>query len=349
MKILTVFTGGTIGSSIFNGVADVAPDASEGLIRMYQNTGSEDITFDCAYPINILSENSTPDTLTVLCRYMLSIDYSRYDGVIVTHGSDTLSYTSALLGLLLSWVTIPVTVTAADFVLSLPYSNGRDNFKGCVDFIKGFYNGEHKNSGVFTVWKNSGENVKVYISTRINEADGYLDSFASWGGGEFGIIKDGKFVRTQSEINPDYTEPCQLLGFTKSKDITLTDSVLLLRSYPGLDYGSVSLDGKKAAVVILYHSATACTDGGKYSLLRFAERCDAENVGIYTACAKIPEYFYMTSNKMLAKNINSLYNINVCTAYAKVMLAYSLGTEVWKNNLFYESLPNRDSNKDKKG
>lgn len=337
MKILTVFTGGTIGSSIIGGVADVDGDTIDTLLNLYQN--NTDIEFDCISPFNILSENATCDTLSKICSFMLSADLEKYDGVIVTHGSDTLSFTSAALGLALSWVKIPVVITAADCVLTMPESNGRDNFKACVDFIKGFFNGEHSNCGVFTIWKNRGESIKVYISTRLNEADGYLDSFSSWGGEPFGIIENGHFKRFDSAINPITTKPCEKTIFLKNKEIDFKNDILLLQSYVGLDFNAIDISGKSAVLLKLYHSATACTDGDNTSFLKFAERCFKNGTDVYIFPAKNSQYIYKSAEELNSNAIIPMFNINTTSAYSKLLLAYAIGNkDIIVENLFYESL-----------
>lgn len=338
MKVLVVFTGGTIGSSVCGKTADVDRKMQNRLLDMYGNR--EGIDFVCESPLNILSENLTPQTLSYIANYMLSVDYGKYDGVIVTHGSDTLAYTSALLGTILSWVKKPVVITAADYVLDCPQSNGIDNFRASVDFI----NGSHGNCGVFTVWKNLGEDVSVYISTRLNDADGYNDSFSSWGGVPFGKIEKSDFIRIDNAVNPVKTRPNNMLYFLRNREIFLNNDVLLLQSYPGLDFNSVVLDGKKAVLVVMYHSATVCVNGENTSFISFAEKCKRNNVTVYVCSAKVTEYTYVSANKMLAKNVIPLYNINVYTAYIKIMLNNVLiknGTDIIGENLFYESLPDK--------
>lgn len=344
MKILVVFTGGTIGSSITDGVADTDLAASDSLLALYGDRA--EIEFTAVSPFNILSENSNTEVLSKLCSFMLSLNYESYDGVIVTHGSDTLAYTSALLGLVLSWVKIPVTVTAADCVLSMPESNGKNNFMACVDFIRGFVLGDHQNSGVFTMWKNRDEDTAVYISTRLNEADGYLDRFSSFGGVAFGYMIDGKFFKTDSRINPDHTVGSDTLLFLRGKTIQLDDGVVFINSYPGLDYGSISLKGKRAILIKAYHSATLCVDGENTSFVTLYEKCLSKKVPIFIFSVKKTEYLYKSSSKILDKNIKSLYNIGVCSAYAKVLLAFSVDSQrrekILGTNLFYESLPEID-------
>lgn len=339
MRILVVLTGGTIGSSIVNGVADVNCAMGKYLLDLYGYNDAGSVVFECVSPINILSENSTPHTLAQICSFMLSVRYENYDGVIVTHGSDTLNYTSALLGMALSWVEIPIVVTAADYVLELPYSNGLNNFRASVDFIKCFHMGLHSNCGVFTVWQNPGEEAKVYISTRLNEADGYNDFFTSWGGTAFGTVVNGIFKRIDNSINPEQTKNNSVLSYLKNQNLSFENNVLLLHSYPGLDFNAFSLHGKRAVLLNMYHSATVCIEGDDTSFLKFIEKCNENKISVFVCSAKLSQYTYKTSRKMLDKNVISLYNIGICTAYTKILLSYGIGADIMKYNLFYESLP----------
>ncbi len=341
MKILTVFTGGTIGSVVKNGIADVDISASKPLTDICSHYNN--IEFEYISPFNILSENLTCGTLSQICSFMLSIDFNKYDGIIITHGSDTLAYTSAVLGMVLSFAKIPIVITAADYVLTSPRSNGKENFTASINFIKAFAEGNHRNTGVFTIWKNRGEAVKVYISTRINEADSYLDSFSSFGGAEFGIMQGEQFIRTDKYINPDCTKPCQDTIFLYKQSIIFNNKVLFLQSYPGLDFSAADISNKAAVLLKLYHSATACTVGESASFLKFAQHCFENNVDVYVYSAKKGEYIYKSAENMLSGNIAPLYNINTPAAYCKILLAYAVDKkhreEVIHGNLFYESLP----------
>ena len=336
MKILVVITGGTIGSEVLNGVADVSQNTNA---LLFDGINAD---FECVYPFSILSENSTPETLSKLCSYMLSIPYEKYDGVIVTHGSDTLAYTSAMLGLVLSWVSIPIVITAADSVLSMEHSNGKPNFNAAVNFISDFKKGEHSNTGVFVIWQNRGEKPCVHLSTRLNEADGYTDSFSSWGGVPFGYMKGIHFEHCQSTVIPPYTKPDDTLSFLKGGTLTLSHNIALIESFVGLDYNSFCFSGKRAVLLRLYHSATVCTAGENTSIYRLIEQCTKTNTDIYVYPAKQKDYEYITEEALNYKSVHRLYNIGKCAAYSKLMLAYSLDDfqreKVLSNNIFFEEI-----------
>ena len=337
MKILVVFTGGTIGSSLSGGVADVDSGSARQLLDMYPNAA-----FECAAPFSLLSENATVDTLSELCTFMLSVEYEKYDGVIVTHGSDTLGYTAAVLGVVLAWVRIPVMLTAADCVLSMEKSNGRVNFGGCVDFIREFCEGRHGNTGVFAVWRNRGEDPQVHISTRLEQADGCTDRFSSVGGECFGIMKDGRFIRNRSAVNPDISQPCALAEVFKGRRLSLCRDIVMLHPYVGMDYDCINTEGKKAVLVRLYHSGTACTQGSGTSFVRFVQRCGKSGTAVYIFPVKEREYLYKSNEMIPDGTVRSMGNIGECAAYAKLITAYSLEenerNKILSENVFYESL-----------
>ena len=323
MRILVVFTGGTIDSTINNGFADIGKNPAAQLLRLC----SRNADFECVSPFSILSENANCSTLSDLCSFMLNVDYSLYDGVIVTHGSDTLAYSSAMLGLVLSWVEIPVVITAANYPLSMPQSNGNENFNAALDFIADFANGCHKNTGVFTVWKNDDEPVNVHIACRLNQADNFLDSFSSYCGVPCGIVSNGHFIRTESVKNPLFAKPCRVTEFLRGKKLRFNNNVLLLHSYVGLDFNALSLKGKSAVLLKLYHSATFCSQGENTSFPDFVSRCCNENVDVYVYPAKKSDYLYGSSKNLDDKKIRFLYNVNTPAAYAKLLLAYNIEPE----------------------
>ena len=51
-----------------------------------------------------------------------------YDGVIITHGTDTLQYTAAFTGYIMAGAQIPIVLVSANYVLEDVRSNGVDNF-----------------------------------------------------------------------------------------------------------------------------------------------------------------------------------------------------------------------------
>ncbi len=320
MKILFIFTGGTIGSLERGGVADVDINVSKSLAQLCPN---DDLEF--ASPFNMLSENANVETLSQLLNFMLAVDYNKFDGVIVTHGSDTLAYTSNLLGLSLGWVSKPVVITAANYVMTDPRSNARENIIGAVTFIEEVNRGRIPGHGVFVSWTNTGENTKIHAASRLLEADAYSDSFTSFGNA-YGEIIDGRFSAFDTKNSAG-----SQLGFLKNRKLTLRSDVLLIHSYVGLDYKNINIDKNiKAVLLKLYHSGTSCMYGGEddsRSFLYLAKMCKSKGVDLYITPAKSGSYIYKSAEGFKNTAAMPIYNLSEYTAYTSLLLAYALEGE----------------------
>ncbi len=338
-KILVVLTGGTIGSRVEGKSIDVTGTSVYHLMDLYEKVYGGIEEFEVINPLSVLSENMDLTIWTSLCQVMWNIAYEDYAGVIVTHGSDTLSYTSALLGMLLSHVSVPVALTASNYPLGEKGSNGLINFRSAVELIH-----TRLLKGVFTVYQNECGDNNVYLATRIMEADPYRDRFGSFGGAAFGKMKEGVFEHICSPINPTIGQVNENRNPIAAKSPEFNKQVLLIRPYPGLDYRFIDLNAKPSAVLhYLYHSATACTVGEGSSLPAFIERCNVEQIPVYTASNKNAQgRNYVTAGAVLEKGAIPMYNISPEAAYAKLLLLYNIGEDIEKKideTIFFENLP----------
>ena len=187
-KILVLLTGGTIGSKVENGVIDVGENSVYLLTSLYEEKfGKED--FEVRVPLQILSENMTMDSLLVLLKAVRDVKTEEYAGVIIAHGSDTLSFTSAFMGLLFDHYKIPIVLVASNLPLSKPEGNGLANFAAAVSFIRNSAQG-----GVYVIYRDHKSCMKVYHALTICEADPVLDDYHDFSGEAFGYMEDGRFI-----------------------------------------------------------------------------------------------------------------------------------------------------------
>ncbi len=345
-KILVIFTGGTISSQLQeNDKIAVSKKVVWQLVDEYEKENKESIDFTVRQPFTMLSENCVPDNWKQLVQALEEEDLKKYDGVIVTHGTDTFIYTGALLSYLYGDISIPLILIGSNFPLADKRSNGRANFRGAVQLIC-----QKKWRGVFAIFQNKQGESRVYLPTRMIEADAYEDEFSSFGGGCLGVVTEEGFIYDEKNpVNPKKE------AFLQSETRTIvpkkteygTSDILTVYPHPGMNYEAVSLAEKPAAVLHgLYHSATACITGGKYSCLDFLEKCREEDIPVYAASVKPGEKQYETGNTFLSAGAIPLYNITMASAYMKLYLAYGqenldepsrrkLLTENW----YYENLP----------
>lgn len=217
MKIKVIMTGGTVGSEEKNGV--ISNDKNKDVAGLWKEKSHSDIEFTKAYPYSILSENICIENWEMLLQE-LNKDITGYSGIIITHGSDTLSYTSAMVSIFCRDFKIPVVLTGANKVLSHPDSNGIPNFAKAVDIIR-----ENK-TGVWTVFDG------IYPANCIMEANCFTDKFS---------------LGECSEKYPEF-----------NFDIKFKNKVMIIKEYPFADYSAVDLaNDVKAVLLVGYHSGTA--------------------------------------------------------------------------------------------
>lgn len=343
MKLLLVLTGGTISTMIHNQVMGISGSSPYMILEKYQEENKEkDIPeFDVIEPIRMLSECNRPEYLEKIYYGILEkLGFGKnaleirewngipqetvipYDGIIITHGSDTLSYTAAFLATVFSWISIPIVLTAADYPLSDSRSNGLKNFSDSVDFIR-----QRVQNNVFVIWQNKTMGANIFLASELLEADNYLDCFSSYRGQAFGEIKNGICTIFKKNTEERISE---LEG--KLLDFHMEHGVFLLRPYPGLRYDFITFHTDICAVVhYLYHSSTACVEplqeneDNYYNILFFAKYCKELGIDFYLAGWKAKEQrLYETNDLLLKSGLGKpLYNISPEMAYMQVLVAYN--------------------------
>lgn len=319
-KILVVLTGGTIGSRIEDKQIDVSEKSPYRLLRMYEDTYDKGEVFEVIQPMNLLSENMTPSDWSILVKALWELPFEKYGGIIITHGSDTLSYTSAMIGFLFYNAPVPVVLVASNYALGMPGSNGLNNFKQAVDFIRA-----GSLQGVFTIYQNQAGENQVFRAAEIMEAEPYADQFQSFTGNPFGKMEKGVFIKNKKSFGMQQEEAVLSYERKGKTPISFNREIMLIRPYPGMNYEWISLERKPAAVLhYLYHSATACVSGGEYSVLSFIKRCRDCGIDFYTASYKNLEgEKYATADAILKAGAKPLLNLSAEAAYAMLMLRYN--------------------------
>jgi len=130
MSILLVHAGGTIGMAPTG--AGFAPKRGvvEDALLALQGEGRLPAGIDIKVLEPLIdSANATPEDWNRIAR-VIHAGQSRYSGVVVTHGTDTLAYTAAALCFALEGLRIPVVLTGAMLPLTV---EGNDGVRNLID------------------------------------------------------------------------------------------------------------------------------------------------------------------------------------------------------------------------
>lgn len=269
MKILVIFTGGTIGSRLNNGFISPDNDTKHALIEHYKETGDGSVEFVEMEPYSILSENLSADDINAL---LSSVDEGLrgdYDGIIVTHGTDTLQYSASALSLTFGDDTTPIILVSSNFPLGNEKANGHANFAAAIEFIKA-----KSGKGVFVAYKNKGDGVKFHRGRSVlahGEADDSIFSICR----EYAEIKDGKIEILCRDEKKDVA-----MGVTK---LVESPKILVIPSFPGDDY-IYPVEKYNAVILRPYHSGTLNTSSEK--LRAFCNKAKENNIPVYMVNAR---------------------------------------------------------------
>jgi len=335
--VLVVFTGGTIGSKKQEKSIHVADDGAYAILEEYSRLPNchTDVRLETLQPLNILSENLTPQDWQTLASAIYAVDKDRYAGILVTHGSDTLAYTAAMMSYLFADISIPLVFTASNYPIADERSNGIRNFGHSLDFIA-----EAGLPGVFAVYENDRGEANVYLGTQITQCESFTDQFRSPYDIVYGTMIDRRFEWYEHVRNPspELLVPRELPFEWSPHTLELESDIVYIKPYPGLKYSYYSFNDSKPRAVLhdLHHSGTACAvEQQPYSLLRFIERCHANGIDLYICPVKDAQAaMYSSSVALIEAGAIVVEKMSVEAAITKLMLAYSLYTDASEVKLF---------------
>lgn len=312
MKILVIFTGGTIGCKAKKGFLSTDESTTYALLDKFDSRWDE-IEFVTASPYSVLSENLSACEINMLQKEVADNLKRDYDGIVITHGTDTLVYAASALEYAVGGCDIPVVLVSSDYPLDDERTNGYTNFEGAVEFIK-----SKKGKGVFVSYKNAFEkDVNIHIATHLLAHCECTADLYSVTEKPYAVYACGEIMCNFQEVDTE----CNSLGVVEYKDCS---DILVIESHPG-DNFSYSLDNIKAVILKPYHSATLNTACSKFQA--FCMKAKEKGIPVFLVNAR--EGITYESTSLFSKlNICVLPFSTYISAYMKIWAAISRGENI---------------------
>lgn len=217
-KILLIATGGTIACS----------DEGEGLAPRYNIedllSRIPEVKQLCYISgkaiMNIDSSNMNPAFWVHIAQTIYD-NYNEYDGFVITHGTDTMAYTSSALTYMLRNIGKPVVLTGAQFSIEEFGTDAKQNLYDAIRFTL------EDIAGVFVAFDG-----KIINGTRAMKVKTKsLDAFESVNYPYIAHIKYGKIYH-DNDIHKKLDSKCyEELIF----DSSLCTDVLVIKLFPGIN------------------------------------------------------------------------------------------------------------------
>ncbi|HZH39057.1 MAG TPA: Glu-tRNA(Gln) amidotransferase subunit GatD [Bacillales bacterium] len=340
-KILLLTTGGTIASKIdyrTGGVTSIL-NASD-LYSIFPEISN----YASVYPeflFNEYSENLHTTHWSLLSeRISYAVLHEQFDGIIVSHGTDTMHYTSSAMSFALQNLSLPVVLVGSQRSSDRPSSDAFTNLLGAIKFIT-----KTDYAGVFVCMHHtsSDEAIACHIGTRVRKnhtskrnAIQSLDYFP------FALIYDSDVVcNTDLKITNTRNNVSKNLISKTSFD----DRVFLLKFYPGFDPSFLEcFPNSKYRVIILEGTGLGHVNKNCFPYL---EKLIDSGIVIFmtSQCiyGRVQMTVYDTGRDLLDLGVISLSDMSSETAIVKAMWALSNSSnnkelvEIMKTNLSNET------------
>lgn len=299
--ILLIATGGTIASKPTK--AGLVPSITSEEIIEFVPKLENLCKISTVQLMNIDSSNMNPEKWISIANCIKS-NYDLYDGFVITHGTDTLAYTSSALSYLIQNSKKPIVLTGSQKSIYLQDTDARKNLYDSFIFVC-----DDKSSGVHIVFDS-----KVIVGTRARKTRTH--SYNAFDSIDYPIVATIFNEKVIFYINDEIKE--DIAFYDK-----LNTNINIIKLIPGINHKVFEFVGEISDVIIvegfgvgglptyddektLFKSIKNLTRKGKIVVFTTSVPHEGSNIEVYQVGNEIKE------NINLLENFNMTLESTVC-------------------------------------
>lgn len=329
-SVLLIYTGGTIGMMQDAHSGELKPFNFKALTQQIPELGKFDIdlsSISFRHPID--SSNMHPRVWIEMAE-TIKENYARYDGFVILHGSDTMSYTASALSFMLENLAKPVILTGSQLPIGIIRTDGKENLITAIEIAAA-----RKNSRPIVT------EVAIYFEYKLHRGNRTY----KYNSAHFDAFKSPNYpALAEAGVTIQYNVPALFKPSKKAFKVhtELNNDIAVLKLFPGISkkitLAILNTDGIRAVIIETFGAGNASTDEW---FIKALKHTISKGIIIYnvTQCAegKVVQGMYETSSQLKRMGVVSGYDITFESAIAKLMYVLGKNLSVQKSKELLET------------
>ncbi len=311
-SILIIYTGGTIGMVKDPKNGSLKPFDFDHILKQVPEL--KDFGFDLttiSFDPLIDSSNLNPEVWVKIAD-IIKENYEKFNGFVVLHGTDTMSYTASALSFMLDNLEKPVVLTGSQLPIGMLRTDGKENLITAVEIAADYKEGKAIVPEVSVLFEN-----RLFRGNRTTKHNAeYFNAFYSYNYPDL--------AKVGINIHYNNTAIQKVSGQPFDINTNLDTNIAILKIFPGINKRTVdailNIQDLRAVVIETYGAGNAPTDAWFVDSIKQAidKGLIVYNV---TQCpsGSVDMGLYETSVELLKIGVVSGYDITTEAAITKLM------------------------------